>query len=99
MIDLAYGLYMAETEGDYDLRTGEKFVDADLFHDMCYYVTKAILEDDVYNYKEHPAWKQMTKDEKKRFMSQIMYVCAFDEDKLTWNFVMDNISDARGWCY
>ena len=66
---------------------------------MYYYVTKAILEDELYEYKEHPAWKQMNKDEKKRFMAQIQYVCALDEDRLTWNFVMDTISDARGWCY
>jgi hypothetical protein len=57
MMDLAYGLFMAEAEG-YNLRTGEKMVDADLFHDMCYYVTKAILEDELYEYREHPAWSR-----------------------------------------
>ena len=98
MMDIPFTLYMMEQEG-IDMCTGEKMVDEDLFHDMCYYVTKAILEDELYEYKEHPAWKQMNKDEKKRFMAQIQYVCALDEDRLTWNFVMDTISDARGWCY
>jgi len=70
MIDLAFGLYMAEAEG-YDLSTGEKIKeepeDNINWDEFCNWVVTNLQENGECDYQNHPVWNELTNEQQYRF--------------------------------
>lgn len=70
MIDLAFGLYMAEAEG-YDLTTGEKKRNTDDIYIMIERVAEGFLRNCGYMFTNDPGWRDMTTDEQNIFVNNV----------------------------
>ena len=73
MIDLAFGLYMAEAEG-YDLTTGEKKRNTDNIYTMIEKVAEGIMRNCGYMFTNDPGWRDMTADEQEIFVNNLNYM-------------------------
>jgi len=73
MIDLAFGLYMAEAEG-YDLTTGEKKRNTDDIYIMIERVAEGFLRNCGYMFTNDPGWHDMTTDEQEVFVNNVNYL-------------------------
>lgn len=89
MIDLAFGLYMAETEG-YDLSTGEKKRDTTNIMTMIERTAMGIMRNCGYMFTNAPGWNDMTADEQKIFVDNLNYIYMIkDEDYLSLQDVLN----------
>ena len=93
MIDLAFGLYMAEAEG-YDLTTGEKKRNTDDICIMIERVAAGFLRNCGYMFTNDPGWRDMTTDEQDIFVNNINYLYMIkDEYDLSLQDVMNILTN------
>lgn len=79
MIDLAFGLYMAEAEG-YDLTTGEKKRYTNNVQDMIERTAASCMRNTGYMFTSHRGWQDLTKEEQDTFVENVNFLYSIKDD-------------------